>query len=98
MIVRNGVQFRWENPGYRDFADFLATFNHDKRKKVKQERRTRRGVRASRSRARSAPRSPPADWAFFYRCYEHTYRDHHSTPYLTPGILRAHRRRAARQR
>ena len=29
-------------PGYRDFADFLATFNHDKRKKVKQERRKRR--------------------------------------------------------
>ena len=42
MIVRNGVQFRWENPGFRDFADFLATFNHDKRKKVKQERRKRR--------------------------------------------------------
>ena len=39
MIVRHGLQFRWENPGYRDFADFLATFNHDKRKKVKQERR-----------------------------------------------------------
>ncbi len=39
MIVRHGVQFHWENPGYRDFADFLAAFNHDKRKKVKQERR-----------------------------------------------------------
>ena len=39
MMIRHGVQFRWENPGYRDFADFLATFNHDKRKKVKQERR-----------------------------------------------------------
>ncbi len=39
MTMRSGVQFRWSNPGYRDFADFLATFNHDKRKKVQQERR-----------------------------------------------------------
>ena len=39
MIVRNGLQFHWSNPGYRDFADFLSTFNPDKRKKVKQERR-----------------------------------------------------------
>ena len=39
MLVRHGLQFRWDNPGYRDFADFLATFNHDKRKKVNQERR-----------------------------------------------------------
>ena len=28
MIVRSGVQFRWENPGYRDFGDYLAAFNH----------------------------------------------------------------------
>ena len=39
MLIRHGVQFHWDNPGYRDFADFLAAFNHDKRKKVKQERR-----------------------------------------------------------
>ena len=83
MIVRNGVQFRWENPGYRDFADFLATFNHDKRKKVKQERRQgRRGRHHVHAQGRRA-RSRRADWAFFYRCYEHTYREHHSTPYLT---------------
>ena len=33
MLVRHGVQFHWDNPGYRDFADFLAAFNHDKRKR-----------------------------------------------------------------
>jgi predicted N-acyltransferase len=59
MVVRNGVQFRWENQGYRDFADFLATFNHDKRKKVKQERR-RVAKAGSRSCAKSARRSPRA--------------------------------------
>ena len=39
MIARSGVQFRWRRDGLRDFADFLAGFSHDKRKKLKQDRR-----------------------------------------------------------
>ncbi len=82
MIARHGVQFHWTNPGYRDFADFLAAFSHDKRKKVKQERRrlAEAGVTFERKAGRDAT---PADWAFFHDCYERTYRAHHSTPYLT---------------
>ena len=82
MLVRHGVQFRWENPGYRDFADFLATFNHDKRKKVKQERRRVADAGIAFTRKVGAEITA-ADWAFFYRCYENTYRDHRSTPYLS---------------
>ena len=82
MLIRHGLQFRWENPGYRDFADFLATFNHDKRKKVNQERR--RVVDAGIAFTRKVGSEISAnDWAFFYRCYENTYQDHHSTPYLS---------------
>ncbi len=82
MIVRHGVQFHWENPGYRDFADFLAAFSHDKRKKVKQERRklAAAGVTFERQVGRAITAT---DWAFFYRCYESTYQAHHSTPYLS---------------
>jgi predicted N-acyltransferase len=82
MMVRNGVQFRWENPSYRDFADFLATFNHDKRKKVKQERRrvAEAGIAFTR---KVGAEITAADWAFFFRCYQHTYGEHHSTPYLS---------------
>jgi predicted N-acyltransferase len=82
MVVRNGVQFRWENRGFRDFADFLATFNHDKRKKVKQERRrvAESGIVFARKVGAEISAS---DWAFFYRCYERTYLEHHSTPYLS---------------
>jgi predicted N-acyltransferase len=81
MVVRHGLQFRWENPGYRDFTDFLATFNHDKRKKVRQERRkvAASGVAFTR---KVGGEIASADWAFFFRCYENTYREHHSTPYL----------------
>jgi predicted N-acyltransferase len=82
MIVRHGLQFHWENPGYGDFADFLAAFNHDKRKKVKQERRklAEAGVTFQCKTGRDIT---SADWAFFYHCYEGTYRAHHSTPYLS---------------
>jgi predicted N-acyltransferase len=82
MTIRHGVQFHWDNPGYRDFADFLAAFNHDKRKKVKQERRrlAEAGVEFVRKTGRDIA---AADWAFFYDCYRRTYEDHGSTPYLT---------------
>jgi uncharacterized protein len=81
MIPRAGLQFHWTNPGYRDFADFLATFAHDKRKKVKQERRKVAEAGVTFERIRGAAITS-ADWEFFYRRYEQTYREHQSTPYL----------------
>ena len=87
MIVRTGLQFHWTNPGYRDFADFLSTFSHDKRKKVKQERRKLAESGVSFVRKCGADITP-ADWRFFYGCYERTYRAHHSTPYLTLDFFR----------
>jgi predicted N-acyltransferase len=86
MIMRTGVQFHWNDAGYGDFDGFLASFSHDKRKKVKQDRRRVResGVTFERKVGRDIT---AADWAFFYRCYEATYRAHHSTPYLTPAFF-----------
>jgi uncharacterized protein len=82
LIVREGLQFHWENAGYRDFSDLLAAFNHDKRKKVKQERRrlAEAGVACTR---RAGADIRARDWQLFYRCYENTYHQHGSTPYLT---------------
>ena len=84
--MRAGVQFRWTNEGYGDFDAFLASFSHDKRKKVKQDRRrvAEAGVTFVRRTGRDIR---PADWSFFFRCYEGTYRAHHSTPYLTPAFF-----------
>jgi predicted N-acyltransferase len=86
MILRRGVQFHWTNPGYASFDDFLGAFSHDKRKKVKQERRKLRdaGVTFVRKEGREIT---PSDWRFFYGCYERTYRAHHSTPYLTRAFF-----------
>lgn len=85
-VMREGVQFRWRNAGYADFAEFLATFAHDKRKKVKQDRRrvAQAGVTFVRKTGRDIAE---ADWRFFFRCYEATYHAHHSTPYLTPAFF-----------
>lgn len=81
LMLRRGVQFHWSNPGYRDFDEFLATLTHDKRKKIKQERRKVRdaGVSFARKVGRDIAEE---DWRFFMRCYSRTYRAHMSSPYL----------------
>jgi len=81
MMLRSSVQFHWTNPGYACFDEFLAQMSHDKRKKIKQERRKvhAAGVRFRRLRGTEIKEG---DWAFFVRCYKRTYRAHRSTPYL----------------
>jgi uncharacterized protein len=81
MLTRRGVQFHWYNDRYASFDDFLARFSHDKRKKIKQERRKVRDAGISFKRLVGADITS-AHWAFFNRCYRSTYRAHHSTPYL----------------
>ena len=81
MMLRKTVQFHWTNQGYADFDAFLATMSHDKRKKIKQERRKVRDAGVS-FRHVAGPDITPELWRFWMRCYSHTYRDHHSTPYL----------------
>ena len=84
-MMRSTVQFHWTNrtpEPYLDFADFLASLQREKRKKIQQERR--RVAEAGISfTANEGVQITPQDWDFFYRCYTLTYRTHHSTPYLT---------------
>ena len=81
MIPRTSIQFHWQNASFKSFDDFLATMSHDKRKKVKQERRkvVDAGITFKRLVGRDIT---DADWDFFVECYDHTYRAHFSTPYL----------------
>ncbi len=81
FMLRKTVQFHWTNEGFASFDDFLSRMNHEKRKKVKQERRRVReaGVEFEWKVGRDITE---ADWRFFVRCYDNTYRQHHSTPYL----------------
>jgi hypothetical protein len=81
LLLRQGYQFHWPNTGYRDFDEFLATLSHDKRKKIRQERRKVHDA-GIRFEIRSGHDIRESDWSFFHRCYVHTYRLHRSTPYL----------------
>ena len=72
----------------RDFDDFLAALTQDKRKKIRQERRKVHDAGVTFRWARGADITP-ADWAFFYRCYERTYLEHGNDPYLTPRFFDA---------
>ena len=80
-LQRHSTQFHWHNHGYRDFDDFLSTMSHDKRKKIKQERRklVEQGIHFECTEGMEISE---ADWKFFNHCYQITYRQHHSSPYL----------------
>jgi predicted N-acyltransferase len=86
LLRRQGHQFHWLNPGYTSFEDFLAGLTRDKRKKIRQERR--KVFEAGLSfEIHQGSDIRQEDWDFFYRCYVHTYRTHHSTPYLNLDFL-----------
>lgn len=81
MLLRSGTQFHWRNHDYANFDAYLASMSHDKRKKIRQERRkvNAAGVEFEQIAGRDAT---SAHWAFFNDCYNTTYRQHRSTPYL----------------
>ena len=86
LLERTGIQFHWRNPGYGSFDDFLGALSHDKRKKIRQERKrvAESGVALRRLTGREAGAS---DWDFFTSCYRRTYREHRSTPYLNRAFF-----------
>ncbi len=96
LMLRHTVQFHWTNTVQRpegevrrwqDFDDFLASLAHEKRKKIRQERRkvADAGVVFRWSEGCDIG---AADWDFFYRCYERTYYEHGNAPYLTRDFFR----------
>jgi len=81
-IKRDGVQFRWQNHQFADFEAFLATLNHDKRKKIRQERQKLASMGVTYRWVLGSDITE-SNWDFFYQCYCNTYAQHHATPYLT---------------
>ena len=88
LLLRHTVQFHWTNAGYRDFDHFLGTLQQDKRKKIRQERR-KVETAGVRFRHASGAKITEADWDFFFRCYEQTYREHGNPPYLNRAFFAA---------
>jgi predicted N-acyltransferase len=88
MLLRHTIQFHWSNtePGYTSFDSFLASLSQEKRKKIRQERRkvAEAGVTF---RVMEGTAITPADWDFFYRCYERTYLEHGNPPYFNRAFF-----------
>jgi predicted N-acyltransferase len=77
MLLRQDVQFHWQNPGYRDFEEFLSTLSRDKRKRIKQERRKVKEA-GIELQCVSGTDATEQQWEFFSTCYLHTLHLHNS--------------------
>ena len=81
FMVRQGVQFHWRNQHFQNFEHFLTSLEAKKRKNIRAERRRvqEAGIKFQHINGKDISE---ADWCFFKRCYDRTYLEHHSTPYL----------------
>ena len=86
MMLRQDVQFHWQNQGYCDFEDFLAALSRDKRKRIRQERRKIKdaGIELRRITGNEASTE---DWSFFASCYLQKRAEHHSPPALNEDFF-----------
>jgi predicted N-acyltransferase len=86
MMLRQDVQFHWQNPGYRNFDEYLATLSRDKRKRIKQERRKVQDA-GIELQCLSGEEATPEHWAFFASCYLHTAQLYNSPPQLNADFF-----------
>lgn len=72
FLKRVGCQYHWFNQDYKNFDDFLATFNSRKRKSVKKERRAvkEQGIDIV---VKTGNEITEQDWQDFYLFYHLTY-------------------------
>ena len=82
FMLREGVQFHWENAGYADFDAFLSSMKMEKRKKLKQDRRRVLDAGIDFEHLAGDQITDEA-LRFFYSCYVSTYEAHYSKPYLS---------------
>jgi predicted N-acyltransferase len=84
-LQRTGVQFHWENNGYKTFDDFLAALSSRKRKAIKRERRDAQA--GLTFKALSGADLTPEIWHAFYRFYLSTVDRKWGGAYLTPEFF-----------
>jgi uncharacterized protein len=87
FALRDSVQFHWHNLNYRNFDEYLGSLNMKRRKNIRRERAhiNLAGVEFCHL---SGIDATELDWEFFYKCYENTYLEHHSKPYLNEQFFK----------
>ncbi len=88
-MIREDVQFHWENRNYEDFEHFLKQLSYDKRKKIRQDRKKAlaAGVSFRHLRGRDINRET---LDFFISCYQNTYYERGREPYLNSEFFHAY--------
>ncbi len=87
LASRLGTQFHWFNQNYRDFDDFLSSFNSRKRKNLKKERLK---ISAQHITHQIIPGMAISDALLtrFYQFYQMTYLKRGQKGYLTEDFFR----------
>ena len=68
IMIREGIQFHWENNNYKSFDDFLITLSSRKRKQIKKERECLKNNNLQ-VKLLSGDDLKKEDFEFFYECY-----------------------------
>jgi predicted N-acyltransferase len=86
-MLRDSVQFHWHNQAFQSFEHFLSVLTMKRRKNIRREREQ---VSREQITFRHVPGelSTDQDWEFFYRCYQNTYIEHLSSPYLNEAFFK----------
>lgn len=80
-LLRNDIQFHWENRGYESFDAFLGALSSRKRKDIRKERaKAQEGITIRRLRGEEIE---PQHWDAFWQFYQDTGMRKWGTPYLT---------------
>lgn len=93
-LRRLTYQFHWDNRGYRDFDDYLATFRHSARKAVRRERR-RAAESGLQFSVRRGTELDDRSWAAFYAFYRDTTGRKWGQAYLNGAFFELLRERFA---
>ncbi len=80
-LQRTGMQFHWQNEGYRSFEDFLSALSSRKRKVIRRERRD--AALGLDLRVLRGSEIGPAHWKSFYGFYTATVDRKWGSAYLT---------------
>lgn len=94
-LLRNDIQFHWQNRGYASFDDFLADLSSRKRKDLRKERaRAQDGVEI---RHLTGDDLRPKHWDAFWAFYQDTGARKWGHPYLTRAAFELFGERMADQ-
>jgi predicted N-acyltransferase len=80
LLLRQDQQYHWQNPGYRDFEDYLQALSSGRRKTIRRERRdAQAGIEI---RGFTGAELKDEHWDAFYRFYMDTGSRKWGSPYL----------------